>query len=184
MISPGTDGSRLERARALDEEALAAIYDDFHPAIYRYVYRQVGDVEAARDLTADVFDRMLRAFSLGGGPERHLSAWLYRTAHNLVVDFYRRRSYRLHEPLEENLADDETDLVETAHIRLQTDRLRAAVSGLSPDQKQVILLKFLEGWSNQEVAKALDKSIGAVKSLQHRALAALQRQMSSAEEGT
>jgi len=175
----------LERARALDERALAAIYDEYHDRIYRYIYRQVGEVETARDLTADVFQRLLQAFHLGGGPERHLSAWLYRSAHNAVVDFYRRRAQRQHLPLDEALVEGEADPTAEAERRLAARQVRAALRELSMEQKDVILLKFLEGMSNQQVADALGKTVGAVKSLQHRALAALQRRLvQDEEEGT
>jgi RNA polymerase sigma-70 factor (ECF subfamily) len=161
---------------------LAAIYDEYHSPIYRYIYRQVGDVESARDLTAEVFHRLLRSLQDRGGPDRNLSGWLYRTAHNMVVDFYRRQQHRRHLPLDETLVDCDDDPVETVERRLSAAQVRAALQHLTPDQRQVIVLKFLEGLSNQEVAKVLDKPVGAVKSLQHRALATLQRQLDSNKE--
>jgi len=172
----------LEQHRSLDEQALTAIYDEYHDRIYRYVYRQVGEVATAQDLTADVFQRLLQAFHLGGGPDRHLSAWLYRSAHNAVVDFYRRQALRQHLPLDETLVDGDADTTAVVEQRLVISRVRAALRELSLEQKDVIVLKFLEGQSNQEVAEALDKTVGAIKSLQHRALAALQRLLVEDEE--
>ncbi len=174
--------ARLRQARALDRAALAAIYDDYHQPIYRYIYRQVGDVETARDLTAEVFQRFLQTMHQGGGPERHLAAWLYRTAHNIVVDYYRRQQHRRHLALEEDLADATQSTAESAERHLSATRVRAALQHLTPDQQQVVALKFLEGLSNQEVAAVLDKPVGAVKSLQHRALAALRRQLAPDRE--
>lgn len=167
---------------AYDRSRLAAIYDEFHLPIYRYIYRQVSDVEAARDLAADVFHRLLQAVQKGNGPSQDTKAWLYRTAHNIVVDFYRRRSHRDDLPLFDNIVDTEIDLARTAEQRIDADRVRQAFHHLTPDQQQVIALKFLAGLSNGEVAEIMEKPIGAVKSLQHRALAALQRQLVPAEE--
>jgi len=172
----------LDREKALDGDRLAAIYDEYYQPIYRYVYRQVGDVETARDLTAEVFHRLLRAAQGGGSPDRNSKAWLYRTAHNIVVDHYRRQQHRRHLPLEDELISAEDDPAGTAERHLSAAQVRAALQHLTLDQRQVIILKFLEGFSNQEVAAVLDKPVGAIKSLQHRGLAALQRQLASDKE--
>jgi RNA polymerase sigma-70 factor (ECF subfamily) len=174
--------ARLRRARALDRAALAAIYDEYHQAIYRYIYRQVSDVETARDLAAEVFHRFLKAIQKGKGPDRELQAWLYRTAYNCVVDHYRRQKHRQHLPLKEDLIDVKDDPVKLAEGHISAEKVQAALQHLTPDQKQVLILKFLEGLSNQETAMVLNKPVGAVKSLQHRALAALQRQLTPIKE--
>lgn len=165
------------RERAFDGDRLAAIYDQYYHPVYRYVYRQVGDVETARDLAADVFHRLLRATQGGTSLARDPRAWLYRTAHNIVVDHYRRQQHRRHLPLDDDLINADDDVVATAERHLSAAQVRAALQHLTPDQRQVIVLKFLEELSNQEVAAVLDKPVGAVKSLQHRGLAALQRQL-------
>jgi RNA polymerase sigma-70 factor (ECF subfamily) len=167
---------------ALDRDRLAAIYDECYQPIYRYVYRQVGDVETARDLAAEVFHRLLRTVQSDGSPDRHPKAWLYRTAHNIVVDHYRRQQHRRHLPLDDELINANDDPAGAAERRLSAAQVRAALQHLTPDQRQVIVLKFLEGLSNQEVAAVIDKPVGAVKSLQHRGLAALQRQLSPDKE--
>lgn len=172
----------LRQARTADETALAAIYDTYHTPLYRYIYRQVGDVETARDLTAQVFQRFLQALQRESGPERQLKAWLYRTAHNLVVDLYRRQEHRRHLPLEDQTLTSDADPAWQAEQQLLAADVREALRELTPDQRQVITLKFLAGMSNAEVASVIDKPVGAVKSLQHRALAALQRQLVPAKE--
>lgn len=174
--------TRLRQACALDRAALVAIYDDYHPPIYRYIYRQIGEVEASRDLTAEVFQHFLQALQRGQGPEQHLKAWLYRTAHNLVVDYYRRQQYRRHLALDEGLVNATDDPVHVAEIHISAENVRAALEQLTPEQRQVITLKFLGELSNDEVANILSKPVSAVKSLQHRALAALQRQLAPARE--
>ncbi len=176
-----SETSLLSRAHQLDESALAHIYDLHYPAIYRYLYRQLGDVDVARDLAAEVFHRLLAALHAGKGPKNHLVAWLYCTAHNALVDYYRRQRHRQHLTLEEQMIGGMDEPAEMVEHRMLREQLRRALQQLSPDQQQVIALKFLEGLSNEQVALIVGKSVGAVKSLQHRALNALQRQMSIPE---
>jgi len=174
----------LAQAQAFDRQALAAIYDKYHPPLYRYISRQVDDMETARDLTADLFNRFLQALEKGSGPDQSIQAWLYRAAHNLVIDFYRRREYRDHLPLPEQLVDSTADTGHEAERNLAFAQARLALETLTADQRQVVTLKFLAGLSNEEIAGIMDKPVGAVKSLQYRGLASLQRQLNPAEEQT
>lgn len=172
----------LQKAKQGDRQALAFIYDTFHPALYRYVYRQVDGEETARDLTADVFHRFLQAVQKGTGPDQYLQAWLYRVAHNTIVDHYRRQQHRDHLPLLEQVVSAEDDPVRLAEAHITAAEVRQSLRQLTPDQQQVIALKFFAGLSNQEIAHIVAKPIGAVKALQHRAIAALQRQLLPAAE--
>jgi len=115
------------------------------------------------------------------GPNTHLKAYLYRTAHNWVTDYYRRQPAGISD-LSEDLAADQIGPETMAGQSMEQERVRAALLTLTPDQRQVILLKFYEGWENEMIADALHKPLGAVKSLQHRALGALRRSLHSAEE--
>ena len=178
----GRESVRLQRANSLDRQALGAIYDDYHQLLYNYIYRRVGDVETARDLTADIFRRFLQAAANGTGPTENLRAWLYRVAHNIVIDHYRRQQHRQSYPLEEKWISGDEDPGQAAEQRLLASQVRLALRHLTADQQQVISLKFLEGLSNDEVAEITEKSVGAVKALQHRALAALRRQLVPIEQ--
>ena len=171
----------LERAREYDPEALGEIYDGYSEKIYHYIYRYLGEARLAEDLTAEVFLKLLEAIKASQGPRTHLSAWLYRVAHNLVVDHFRRRPQEESLPLEEELVAAPEDVTVVVEKKLAQQQLRAAISHLTPDQQQVIVLKFVEGLSNAEVGQVLGKTKGAVKSLQHRALDALQRIMEREE---
>lgn len=173
----GSDSGRMQRANSLDRQTLGAIYDDYHHLLYSYIYRRVGDVEIARDLTADVFRRFLQAAANGTGPTENLRAWLYRVAHNIVIDHYRRQQHRQSYPLEEKWISGDDDPGQAAEQQLLAAQVRAALRHLTADQQQVISLKFLEGLSNDEIAEVTEKSVGAVKALQHRALAALRRKL-------
>ncbi len=168
--------------QSLDRKTLAIIYDDYQPLLYSYIYRRTGEVEVARDLTAEVFGRFLQAVGKGKGPGDNMRAWFYRVAHNIVVDHYRRQQHRNHVPLNDRalITNDGPDAA--VEREMQSEKLRSALSQLTADQQQVISLKFLEGLSNQEVAAVLDKPVGAVKSLQHRALAALHRHLDQVKE--
>jgi RNA polymerase sigma-70 factor (ECF subfamily) len=162
----------LTQAGQFDSCALAEIYDLYSPRLYRYSMRLLGDDCAAEDCVSETFSRFLKALQAGKGPRDYLQAYLFRTAHNLVVDYYRRQFPT--EELTDNLPQAETT-EGVAEDNLRQSRVRAALHKLTEDQQQVVALKFLEGWENDEIAQALHKPIGAVKSLQHRALAQLQK---------
>jgi RNA polymerase sigma-70 factor (ECF subfamily) len=169
------DSSLLNRARAFDEQALGQIYDAYFERLYRYAYRFVGNVESAQDISAETLQRLLEALRDGRAPN-HLGAWLYRVAHNLAMDQHRQRPTGEIVSLEPDLdqadgADTEVDFEQ----RLVQEQVRQALGRLTPEQQNVVVLKFLEGYSNAEVGALMNKPEGAVKSLQHRALAALKR---------
>ncbi len=169
----------LERMRSLDPHALSAIYDLYAMRIYSYIYHRVGDANLAEDLTAQVFLRMLEALRNDRAWTVSFSGWLYRIAHNLVIDNYRRSGRDRHVDL-----DAKTDAPaegqgpeDAAELKLSHDRVRAAFTRLTEEQAQVVTLRFLEEKSIVEVARILGKSEGAVKALQYRAVAALRRIM-------
>ncbi len=146
---------------------LGEIYDTQAPRIFRYIYHRLGNRPLAEDLTSEVFVRFLRS---GTTPD-NLIAFLYRIAHNLVVDFLRRNPNTL--SLDEATVADQADPSDSAELEQEKATLRRAVARLTPDQQQVIVLKFVEELSNDEIALVLGKSTGAVKAIQHRALETL-----------
>ncbi len=168
------DTELLELARQFDQQALAQIYDNFSPGLYRYSVRRLSDQAVAEDCVAETFSRFLQALRDKRGPENYLQAFLYRIAHNWIVDHYRRQPVQPLELTEEHL-DENANPEKDAGWNLQQEHLRMAIRKLTPDQQQVIALKYLEGWENEEIAHSLKKPVGAVKSLQHRALAALEK---------
>lgn len=165
----------ISRAQAYEPGAFAEIYERFYQGIFNYVFYRVIDEPLAEDLTAEVFVKALEAidtYTFRGVP---FSAWLYRIANNLVTDHFRRKPRNNHLPLEETqVADDEspTDLMERGFTQRE---LQSALALLTDEQQQVVILKFVDGMSNVEVASVLGKTEGAIKSLQHRALASLGR---------
>jgi len=170
-----TETELIQRASRLEGQALAEIYDAHNEAIYRYAMRLLGDVDAAEECVSETFTRFLAVLKKGKGPREYLKAYLFRIAHNWITDYYRRATYDT-EPIKDELylaADDNP--AQEAFQNMQMVRTRAALEQLTPDQREVISLKYFEGWENAEIAAAVDKPIGAVKSLQYRALTALKR---------
>lgn len=175
------DADLLERARNLDQEALGVIYDQFSPGLYRYAFRQLGTEVLAEDCVAEVFSRFLHAISRGGGPQEYLKSYLYRIAHNWITDQFRRQPLPPLPYEAELIGDAEANPSRLTAEKLEQERVRHMLRLLTPDQRQVIVLKYYEGFSNLEVAETLDKPVSAVKSLQHRALAALKRMLLNEE---
>jgi RNA polymerase sigma-70 factor, ECF subfamily len=165
----------IKGVKAFDMEALGGIYDRYSPGLFAYALRLLGDECLAEDCVAETFTRFLKGLRAGQGPDEHLQAYLYRVAHNWITDQYRRQP-PLPLDLDENLREEEEAQPEhQAGRRLDQERVRLALRSLTPDQRQIIILRFIEGWENDEVAAAVQKPVTAVKALQHRALAALRK---------
>ena len=165
----------LERAQAFDEEALGKLYDEYASPIYAYLYRRVQDAQLAEDLTSEVFVRMLQAIRANRLWKTSFQGWLYRIAHNLVVDHYRKQPAAPLLELDEQLVADQKDLDSAVAERLSRQRLRSAIRLLTPEQQQVLALRFGQQLSAPEAGDVIGKSVSAVEALQHRALAALRR---------
>jgi len=167
----------IRRAQRGDAAACAALYDEHYDAVYRYCYYRVGNADLAQDLTAEVFVRMVEKLDNYQVRGRPLLAWLYTIARNLVVDTHRTNGRATHVPLDAAgpVVDEEAIPVEQLERRLAADCLAAAMAHLTEEQRQVILCKFFEGRTNAQTGELLNKTEGAIKSLQHRALAALRR---------
>jgi RNA polymerase sigma-70 factor, ECF subfamily len=171
----------VERAQAGDREALEDLYLLHFDRIYSYLHIAVGNRHDAEDLTTQTFLRMLESigrFRFGKAP---FSAWLFRIAHNLSVDHF--RAARRLQPAEDvpeadGSADDSAE--ERALEKIGRTSMLELIAALSHEQQQVLTLKFVFNFSNGETATILGKTEGAIKSLQHRALTSLQKQLSPA----
>jgi len=177
------DSDLVARAQGGDVDAIGALYDEHHVSIFRYVWLRVGDRHLAEDLTGDVFLRMLDALPSYRSVGLPFRAWLYRIAHNLLVDHFRRANH--HAPVALDFVEDRADgndpSTATAH-RLLVDRVKRALREVDIVQREVIILRFINGLSLQETALAIGKSEAAVKSLQHRGLAALRQTLAEERE--
>jgi RNA polymerase sigma-70 factor (ECF subfamily) len=170
------DSRVIQQARQGDQVALGNIYDCLYPSVFRYIYYRVSDQETAEDLAAEVFVRMVERIGAYEQRERPILAWLYTIARNLVTDYYRLQDKVDYLPLEERLIAGEIHQPsQVAESRQARDCLARALEYLTEDQRQVILLKFVEDLEIAEVADLLGKNERAIRSLQHRALAAMNR---------
>ena len=171
----------LTHIHRFDERALTEVYDLYNEELYRYSWRLLGDQDLAEECVSETYSRLLSAIKRGRGPQKHLRAYLYRTAHNWITDFYRRSPPVI--PLDFELASDpEDDPSKLATDKLERQQLRSALVHLTPDQRQVVVLKHLEGWGNEDIARAMRKPVGAVKALNHRAVNALKRILTQERE--
>lgn len=162
-----------ERAARRDREAFARLYSLYIDKIYRYIYYKSGRTDEAEDLTAQVFLKAWEAMPNYRWEGYPFSTWLYRIAHNRVIDYY--RTHRETFPLDAARARQaDTDPLESAERVLASNQIRGALEHLTRDQRRVIILRFLEGYSTGEVAAIMDKDPDSIRALQHRALRALQ----------
>jgi len=179
-----TDRELLQRAQNHEMLALAEIYDRWSPALYRYAMRLLGEAGLAEECVAETFNRFLVALKQGSGPRDYLQAYLYRIAHNWITDHYRRNT-PLTVPLDPGLqADAEAEPPRQVMQEIEHQQVRAALSYLTPDQRQVIMLKYVEQWDNEAIARTLGKPVGAIKALQHRALESLRQILLSGSAGS
>jgi len=172
----------LIKARSFDQQALGTIYDAYSSGLYRYAMRLLGNQSLAEDCVADTFTRFLQALHGKQGPDFYLKAYLYRIAHNWITDYYRRMVPETLE-LDESLRSTNTIENEAqSEWNFETHCLRLAMRTLTADQRQVIMLKFVEEWQNQEIAAAMQKTVGAVKALQVRAIETLRKRLEQLEK--
>lgn len=184
LLRDCTEEELLAQAVDFDEAALSELYDRYEMKIYNYIYRRTSDQALSEDLTAQVFLKMLEAIHNERAWHSSFSGWLYRIAHNLVIDHYRTRDRQKQISLDEtpNMPDLGASPVRAAEIALDGEALRGAIRRLTDEQAQVISLRFLEGYSFGEIAEIMDKTEGAVKALQHRAVATLRQLLVHEEE--
>jgi RNA polymerase sigma-70 factor (ECF subfamily) len=169
----------VERAANGSFGAFGELYSIYLDQIYRYVFYQVRDKMAAEDLTEEIFLKAWEAIGRYKQKSLAFSAWLYRIAHNHVVDYFRTR--RQHVALDELMPAASGNPAQEAEEKLMQQELAQAISYLPPEQKQIIILKFIEGLDNQEIAQIMRKRQGAIRVMQMRALTAL-RQILTSEE--
>ena len=179
-MPPETDDVRalVERAKQGDREAFEELYLLHFDRIYSYFQLSVGNKHDAEDLTNQTFVKMIESIDSFEWRKVPISAWLLRIAHNLAMDHFRsRRRWQPEEEPPEPLGSEERSAEDEALRAIGQRSMFDLIENLSKDQQQVLTLKFAFDFSNAEVGTILGKSEGAIKSLQHRALGSLQRQL-------
>jgi len=174
----------VHRARQGDKEAFAKLYESHFEKIYRYVAIKIGNRIEAEDMTQQVFIRAYESISSYKYQGIPFSAWLFRIAHNQMVDFVRKESKKPTVPLDETMPImSESDPVQEVEVRLNIEQVVAASKRLTKAQREVISLRFAGGLSIAECAKTMGKSEGAIKALQHSAILALRKTLTPGEHG-
>ncbi|MFQ5340668.1 MAG: RNA polymerase sigma factor [Anaerolineae bacterium] len=167
------------RASKHDPEAFAELYDLYVDKIYNYVYYKVGSTVEAEDLTAQVFTKAWEAIGSYRWQGHSFSPWLFRIAHNLVVDFHRARRPSVDLDVLEtrpSLRDvEESRPEQILQSMMAMEQVRAAISQLTEEQQTVIILRFIEGYSTADIAEMMGKRRGAIRGLQFRGLIALRK---------
>jgi RNA polymerase sigma-70 factor (ECF subfamily) len=172
--------SLVLRAQKHDQEAFAQIYEAYFDKIYRYVTLKLGDEMEAEDVTQQVFLNTLQSISSFKWKGKPFSAWLFRVAHNQVVDHLRKKKGATL-PLDESLPASDSPQ-QMAEDKLDIERLLSATRRLTEAQREVISLRFTSELPIAEVARVMGKSEGAVKALQHSAILALRRALAVEDE--
>ena len=168
----------VDRAQHGDRSALEDLYLIHFDRIYGYLHVSVGNRHDAEDLTTQTFLKMIESIGKFRWRSAPFSAWLFRIAHNLAMDHFRAsRRWQPEEEVPEPQRQESLSAEDEALHEIGKASMLELIAGLSPEQQQVLTLKFVFNFGNAEVATILGKTEGAVKSLQHRALVSLQKQL-------
>lgn len=173
------DDSYWIKAAKRDPKAFGTLYERYVDRIYNYVYHRVGNAHDAEDLTSRTFYRALshiRDYQDKGIP---FSAWLYRIAHNLMANWHRDRARRPVVALDDLIIKSASTEHPEAVAEVQDDAriLGQVVARLDPVRQELLVLKFMEGLSNADIGAIMGRSEGAIKSLYHRTLLQLRKEM-------
>lgn len=171
----------IAKARAGDRSAIAALYRQHQAGVYRYMLYRLSDHHAAEDLTSEVFVRMIRSLGSYNAQGVPFQAWLYRIAHNLAIDYYRKNGHYRQVEFHENQVGTGADPAIAAEHTLNAELLHTALFDLNNNQREVIVLRFIVRMPIAETAIVLQKSENAIKGLQRRALDNLRKSLSELE---
>ena len=173
----------VDRAQQGDRAALEELYLLHFDRIYSYLHMSVGNRHDAEDLTTQTFMKMLESIKRFRWQSAPFSAWLFRIAHNLAMDHFRAsRRWQPEEEVPEPVGEEEPSAEAAAMQSIGRQSMFELIEDLSQEQRQVLTLKFVFNLPNAEVATVLGKTEGAIKSLQHRALVSLQKQISQKQQ--
>jgi RNA polymerase sigma-70 factor (ECF subfamily) len=168
---------RKTEAIKYNEAKLASLYEEYYDRIVRYTFSRIGDRTEAEDLAGDVFLKALE--SVGGYEERGIPmhAWLFKIAHNRVVDYLRKAAKRKTVPIDTIQVAADMDPVDIAEKNIEFERVTKAMEQLTPDQREVVGLRFFGGFTSKETGSILDKNDGAVREMQRAAIEKLRKEL-------
>ena len=174
----------VQRARQGDHQAFAQLYENHFDKIFRYIVLKIGNQTEAEDMTQQVFIKAYESIGSYQWQGVPFTAWLFRIAHNQMVDYVRKQSKKPTIPLDESLPiADDSDLEHDVETKIEMEKVVLATKQLTKAQREVISLRFAGGLSITEAAKTMRKSEGAIKALQHSAILALRKILLAGEKG-
>lgn len=168
-------------SKPLDKKVVASLYEENNDALYRYAYRYLGDQDLAEECVADIFLNFLKRVKTEMHNENNFKAYLYRSAHNWIVDHYRSKS-------NDELTDDiptpnaDSNVEEKILKNIKIENLKKALMRLPEEQRMVIEFRYMEDWSHEKVSNFLGKTVEATRALQYRSMVALREWMSVEQE--
>ena len=164
-----------EAERKKKEETLASLYEEYYDKIARYIFVRLGDQAEAEDLSSEVFLKALR--SLDSYKERGIAmrAWLFKIAHNLVIDHFRKAAKYKTVPIDTVQIAAGEDPLQTAETNIEIEKVTRAMEQLTREQREVLELRFFGGLTSKETGGILKKSDGAVREMQHAAIEKLRK---------
>jgi RNA polymerase sigma-70 factor (ECF subfamily) len=166
----------VQRARQGEQEAFAQLYESHFDKIFRYVVVKIRNQAEAEDMTQQVFIKAYESIGSYQSQGVPFTAWLFRIAHNQMVDYVRKQSKKQTVPLDESLQiKDDSDVEHEVEVKIEMEKVVLATAKLTKAQREVISLRFAGGLSITEAAKTMRKSEGAIKALQHSAILALRK---------
>lgn len=164
----------VSKAKSGDEAAFGQIYDLFSERIYVFIFYRVNHRQVAEDIASETFTRVWDKISAIQSASS-FQAWIYQIARNLIIDYYRSKRATIDLSELENVLEYEENILDKANFGFDQKAFLVALKELSPDQQLVIKLKFLEERENNEIAKMLGKTEGAIRVIQHRAILELKK---------
>lgn len=167
-----TEDVLLFRANRGDQAAVSEIYERYFPPVFQYIRLQVGEMHTAEDIASDVFFKMLTALGKHNGPRTSLRGWLFRVARNEVYQHYGKQRQFPKTTLEDWLSSD-IDLELQVLRSVEIEKAQQALAMLAADQREVLILRFVESLNLEETAQLMGRSLSAIKSLQFRAVSTL-----------
>lgn len=152
------------------QDRLAGLYEEYYDRIARYVYVRIGNRSEAEDIAGEVFLKALDSLKSYRDEGVPMQAWLFRIAHNMVVDYFRKMGNKRLVPIDTVTVQDDSDPVKTAETNIEFERVKKAMEHLTEEQKEVINLRFFSGFTSKEAGAVMDKSDGAVREMQRAAM--------------
>lgn len=177
---PFDEKNALEGLHRLDPQAITDIHNRFYPEVYRFARYRLNDSQLVEDIASEVFIQLLEAVHAGRGPHTSLRGWLIATASNLVNNHYRKQYRRTFEELSDDLPADHPGMLAALESAERQTAVKNALQKLTAEQQNILALRFGAGYSLEQTAETIGKTVNAVKQLQFRAVAALRRHLGEA----